>query len=99
MTKFGDDLIQAMSEALAHTRGEDVPGAVVHEIDTNNIDPRAIRDTLDLTQEQMARLFGISLSGYKKWEQGERAVPGPARQLMRVVQKEPEAALRALLAG
>lgn len=97
MTKFGDDLIQGMKEALAHTRGEDVPGTVVHEVDVDNIDPRAIRDTLQLTQEEMARLLGVSVSGYKKWEQNERPVSGPARQLMRVVRKEPKAAMRALL--
>ena len=33
MTKFGADLIQAMSEALAHAQGKDVPGIKVHTVD------------------------------------------------------------------
>ena len=44
----------------------------------------------------MAPLMGMSLSGYRKWEQGVRQVSGPAATLLRVIQKEPEAVRRAL---
>jgi putative transcriptional regulator len=40
--------------------------------------------------------MGMSLSGYRKWEQGARRVSGPAATLLRVIQKEPEAVRRAL---
>lgn len=63
MTRFGDDLIASMSEALAHARGESVPGTVVHEEDVDNIDPKAIRLRLRLTQERMAQVMGTSVSG------------------------------------
>jgi putative transcriptional regulator len=96
MTKLGDDLIAAMSEALAYARGEDVPGLVVHEIDVDSIDPKAIRLRLRLTQERMAQVMGTSVSGYRKWEQQRRTPGGAARTLLRVMAKEPEAVLRAL---
>lgn len=35
---------------------------------------RSLRDSLDQTQEGMARLIGCTLSGYQKWELGV-AVP------------------------
>ena len=95
MTKFGDDLIEAMSEVLAYQRGEDI-GAIVHHIDVGQIDPRNIRNRLKLTQEQMALLLGTSVSGYRKWEQGTRQPRGAARTLLRVMEKEPEAVVRAL---
>ena len=38
--------------------------------------------------------MGMSLSGYRKWEQGTRRVSGPVATLLRV---EPEAVKRALL--
>ena len=38
----------------------------------------------------------MSLSGYRKWEQGIRRVIGLAVTLLRVIQKEPEAVRRAL---
>ena len=47
----------------------------------------------------MAPLVGMSLSGYRKWEQGSRRVSGPAAALLEVIRKEPEAVKRALLAG
>ncbi len=93
MTTFGDDLIQALNEALAHAKGQG-PG-VVHAPAT----PREIRKQAKLTQAQMAPLMGMSLSGYRKWEQGTRRVSGPAATLLRVIAKEPEAVKRALLAS
>ena len=93
MTTFGDDLIQALNEALAHAKGHG-PG-VVHA----PVRPREIRKQAQLSQAQMAPLMGMSLSGYRKWEQGTRRVSGPAATLFRVIEKEPEAVKRALLAS
>lgn len=90
MSGFGEDLIQAMSEALAHARGEGP--ALLHA----PVDPREIRTRARLTQGQMAPLMGMSLSGYRKWEQGQRRVSGPAAALLRVIEREPEAVRRAL---
>lgn len=98
MTKFGADLIQAMSEALAHAQGKDVPGIRVHTVDIGTVDAKAIRKKLDLTQDEMATVLGTSPSGYKKWEQGQRQPSGAARTLLRIMEREPEAVLRALSA-
>ena len=49
--------------------------------------PREVREQARLTQAQMAPLMGMSLSGYRKWEQGTRRVSGPAATLLRVIQK------------
>ena len=93
MTIFGDDLIQALNEAVAHAKGDGL--GIVHTPTT----PKEIRKQAKLTQAQMAPLMGMSLSGYRKWEQGRRRVSGPAATLLRVIQKEPEAVKRALLAS
>lgn len=90
MTAFGDDLIQSLNEALAHARGEGP--AKLHV----PVSPREVRRQANLTQAQMASLMGMSVSGYRKWEHGMRAVSGPARVLLRVIQREPEAVRRAL---
>lgn len=91
MKTFGDDLIQALHEALAHAKGEGP--ALIHV----PVAPREVRKQAKLTQAQMAPLMGMSLSGYRKWEQGTRRVSGPAATLLRVIEKEPEAVKRALL--
>ena len=90
MNTFGEDLLQSLNEALAHAKGEGP--AVLHA----PITPREVRKQVKLTQAQMAPLMGMSLSGYRKWEQGARRVGGPAATLLRVIQKEPEAVRRAL---
>ena len=89
MSTFGDDLIRSLNEALAHAKGEGP--AIVH----TPVAPRDVRKQAKLTQAQMAPLMGMSLSGYRKWEQGTRQVSGPAAMLLRVIQKEPEAVKRA----
>lgn len=91
MSTLGDDLIHAMTEALAHAKGEGP--AIVH----TPIAPREVREQAKLTQAQMAPLMGMSLSGYRKWEQGQRRVSGPAATLLRLIQKEPDVVRRALL--
>lgn len=84
MSDIGQELIQAMQDAYAHAQGRNTP------------DPGAVRRQVRLTQAQMAPLMGMSLSGYRKWEQGQRAVSGPALNLLRVLEKNPAAVLEAL---
>ncbi len=93
MSTFGDDLIQSLNEALAHAKGKGP--AIVHA----PVTPRKVRKQAKLTQAQMAPLMGMSLSGYRKWEQGTRQVSGPAATLLRIIEKEPEAVRRALLSS
>ena len=57
---------------------------------------KRIRAGLQLNQEEMATLMGVSASGYRKWEQGQRAPTGAARTLLKVMEREPEAVMRAV---
>lgn len=54
---------------------------------------RALRKALGQTQEGMARRLGISLSGYRYWESGERTPRG--RWLLRLRELCPDAETRA----
>jgi putative transcriptional regulator len=90
MSTFEADLIQSLQEAseLAKSIGGDASGP--------NVDPRKVRARAKLTQAEMAPLMGMSLSGYRKWEQGQRAVNGPALNLLRVLDSNPKAVIEAL---
>ena len=90
MSTFGKELIQSLNEALLHAKCEGP--ATVHAV----LSPREVRKQIKLTQAQMAPLMGMSLSGYRKWEQGRRQVSGPAATLLQVIAREPEAVKRAL---
>lgn len=91
MSTFGEDLLLSLSQAVAHAKGEGP--AIVHA----PLEPKAVRVRAKLTQKQMAPIMGMSVSGYRKWEQGQRRLSGPAEALLRVLDKEPDAVRRALL--
>ncbi len=50
-----------------------------------------IRAELGLSQKKFAKLMGISVDTLQNWEQGRRTPDGPARVLLRVAEKHPEA--------
>ena len=60
------------------------------------VDIKAIRARLALSQSEFALMIGVSTATLQNWEQGRRTPEGPARALLRVVQKNPEAVLEAL---
>lgn len=62
----------------------------------DTVDVRAVRDRFGMSQSQFAAFLSISVRTLQKWEQGQRRPAGAAHALLRVMQKEPEAVLRAL---
>jgi putative transcriptional regulator len=57
---------------------------------------RALRQRLGLSQSQFARKFGFGIDTLQQYEQGRRVPSGPASSLLRVIEAEPEAVIRAL---
>jgi putative transcriptional regulator len=57
---------------------------------------RRIRKRLGMTQPQFAKTFDLSLDTIRNWEQGRRFPTGPAKALLRILDRSPEAALEAL---
>ena len=61
-----------------------------------NIDVRAARLKLGMTQPAFSECFGVALPTLRKWEQGVRRPDQSARVLLRVIEVEPDAVKRAL---
>lgn len=57
---------------------------------------RRVRRRTGLTQTAFAARIGVPLDTVRNWEQGKRAPAGPARALLRVLDRAPELALAAL---
>ncbi|NJK93177.1 MAG: helix-turn-helix domain-containing protein [Blastochloris sp.] len=51
------------------------------------------RSSLGLSQNDFARLMGVSVDTLQNWEQGRRKPAGAARVLLRIAAKHPEAVL------
>ena len=57
---------------------------------------RKIRKRLGLTQVQLAAKLGVPLDTLRNWEQAKRYPAGPAKALLKILDRAPEAALAAL---
>ncbi|MGE0809612.1 MAG: helix-turn-helix domain-containing protein [Immundisolibacter sp.] len=88
-----ESIRQGLTEAIAHAKGEPV-AARIHTLAPPDI--KALRRSLGFTQEQFAARLGFSVATLRHWERGDRKPQGPALVLLNVVQREPQAVLRAL---
>jgi putative transcriptional regulator len=59
-------------------------------------DVKAIRAKFGLSQDQFAKTFALNLATLRDWEQERRMPHGPARTLLQIIDREPEAVRRAL---
>lgn len=82
------ELLESVREGGAILRGEAAPSRAF-EVDTPEV--KEIREAYDLSQAEFAALLGISVDTLQNWEQGRRTPAGPARILLQVVAKHPEA--------
>ena len=88
-----EELTKSIKQAGEIRRGERRPS---RRFEFKPVDIKAIRHRLELSQSQFALLIGVSKATLQNWEQGRRSPEGPARALLRVVEKKPEAVLEAL---
>ena len=95
MSKVGEDILRGLEQALAFANGTaDESQYVVHI--PPEIDVRAIRGRLGLTQQEFAIRFGFSVNTLRHWEQGRRVPEGPTRAYLMVIDREPQAVQKAL---
>jgi putative transcriptional regulator len=88
-----EDLVTSVREAGQIKRGE---LAASRRFVFRPDDIRGIRNRLGLSQAEFALLIGVSVATLQNWEQGRRRPDGPARALLRIAAKNPEAVLEAL---
>ncbi len=62
-------------------------------------DIKALREKLELSQNEFANLIQVNVRTLQNWEQGHRQPTGPAVALLKLVEKSPETVLAALSAG
>ena len=87
------DLHKSIKEAGRIRRGKAKPSRVFRY---EAVDIRKLRESVDVSQAQFARMIGVSKGTLQNWEQGRRRPRGPAKALLRVFEKDPKAVVRAL---
>jgi putative transcriptional regulator len=69
--------------------------AVVNPADISQYS-RMLRGRMKLTQAEFATRIGVPIETVRNWEQGKRSPRGPARALLKIIDKAPELAFAAL---
>jgi putative transcriptional regulator len=102
----GGEIVRGVREASrAFEVGAPTPRAgrggqpLVAEDRRGTPDVAALRARFHLSQAKFAALLGISTATLRNWEQGRREPEGPARVLLRVAARHPEAVLSAVAGG
>lgn len=92
-----EQLLASVREMGRQLRGETVAGLRVSE--WSEPDVRSIRAATQLSQTKFAALIGVRLRTLQAWENRRSRPIGPARALLRIVERDPQAliALRAEL--
>jgi putative transcriptional regulator len=83
-----DELLASIREGGAILRGE---AQAARSFEIEAADVRSIRERYQLSQSKFASLLGISPKTLQNWEQGRRLPEGPARVLLQVAAKHPDA--------
>ena len=99
MTKQAFQKIAAgLNDAIEIAEGRAEPSSYrVHE--HTEVDVKAIRRRLKLTQVEFASRFGFSVARLRDWEQHRSGPDSAARAYLTVIAKEPDAVERALTGG
>lgn len=84
----GKRLEAAFREGIEAAKDEKSINKTTVEVAT--IDVKAVRKSLDLTQEDFADRFGFSVSSVRNWEQGRRRPEKSARLLLAMIQEAPD---------
>ena len=97
-SKVADSIRRGLQEALAYAEGTANASHYGVHI-PRDIDVKAIRAKLDMTQEEFAGRFGFSINTLRHWEQGRRVPEGPTRAYLLVIDRNPQAVRKALRAA
>jgi putative transcriptional regulator len=90
------ELEASVREGGAILRGEELPSRTfVIEYP----DVKCLRNSFQLSQPEFAAMLGISVKTLRNWEQGRRKPEGPARVLLQIAAKHPEAVLDVVRSG
>ncbi|AEF84920.1 transcriptional Regulator, XRE family [Treponema primitia ZAS-2] len=91
----GSRIVESMKEALAISRDELAQDTYRIHI-PEQINVKAIRQQMGLSQPAFAKRFGLSLYTLRNWEQGKRQPDPAARAYLKVIEQVPDVVSKVL---
>jgi putative transcriptional regulator len=95
MSKAGDSIRRGLHQAIRYAKGTASESEYRVHVPVN-VDVKAIRRKLHLTQQAFAAKFGFSVNTLRHWEHGTRQPEGPTRAYLIVIDRVPKAVEKAL---
>lgn len=90
------NLIESIIQASQIKHGKLKPG---RRFEFSPLDIKAIRQQFQKSQQEFAYMIGVSVGTLQNWEQGRRKPEGPARALLKIAAKNPQAVMDVLGTG
>lgn len=94
--KIFESIKRGLEEAIADARGEATGIRKRVIMVPVEVDVKAVRRRLKMSQSAFAAQFGFSLGTLQNWERGHRRPEGAARVLLKVIDRRPDAVMEAL---
>jgi putative transcriptional regulator len=92
-SKMFKELLESVREGGAILRGQRKPS---RRFEMRSSGIRAIRERTNLSQSEFAHLIGVSVKTLQNWEQNRRHPTGPAAVLLRIIEYEPQLAVKTI---
>lgn len=96
MTPLFEDMMKGLDQVESFLAGEKTGYKVCVPAE---VDVKAIRKQLNMTQARFSNTFGFSLDAVKHWEGGRRTPESSARAFLTVIARNPGAVIEALHPG
>ena len=90
-----DQFTASMEELETYYSTQSTEGLIFH-VERPDINVKAIREGLKMSQREFAEIFKFSLKTIQNWEQKIREPEGPARAYLAVIMHAPDAVQEAL---
>lgn len=81
-----NELLESTRQAVLISKNQ-IPASRLFSM--NPPDIAALRKTTEKSQEEFARMIGVSVGTLRNWEQGRRKPEGPALALLKIVSADP----------
>ena len=88
-----------IAQQMRTGRATGIPAAAATTVPRASSDAayaRGVRARTGLTQAEVAARIGVPLETVRNWEQGKRSPRGPARALLKLIEKAPDVAFAVL---
>ena len=87
---FFSGIMSGLEEAPAYEKGIAKAAAFARKRSLPAVDPRTIRKTMNMTQKDFAGVLGVSTRTVEAWESGRSSPTPTAKNLMFLIQQNPE---------